>query len=540
MKILLTNSPISDIFIGVGNRASSSYIYLGSMLYEQKKLGLNKIPDVDVRIADVNMTGFDGFKKEIELFDPDIVGTTVYEFNWPLVGELVNAVKSVKPDVIFAVGGPTPTLIPRSIIRMVNADIVFRGEADFTFREAVKRLSKGENLEDLLDIDGVVIRKGDEIAGGSDTYPIVPQEDLENIDIDLNLFARMQEKLQYRVVDFAFSRGCPYRRCTFCQVSTTKRYGRLSLGKTIEVLKQLTSMPHIEYLIFGDGTFGGGRKGAMKLIRRMIDEDIGDKIEGFFGELSVDLFLNEGEFGIRDADIEFIKLMKSANFFGGELGIEHLSVGGLKKFDKFRYSPGEAMGVVNALANNDFEANISLINVGVDTTIEDLAEHLGNLIELYNEYENNRFVKIDFSEIVDPFIGTKEYNKILSRMLKDSAYCRATENELGKTGDLYKLPENDGYPYIFNEFIPIDPCIAGTFRDLKLYRKQFPFPAENQKEMDLFNIFSLIELMKRNTGNSEMVKKLDSIRPKSEFLIFSNIAREAVELYWSDKDETRA
>ncbi len=192
MKVLLTNSPLTEdrqkpwMMIN-----STGYLYLGSMLQEQEVFGMDKV--ADVRIDDVNVLGKDGFRRAVEAYDPAVMGTSVYEFNIDEVRSLIEDVKKTNPDITFAVGGPAATQIPKSVLRITGADIAFRGEADFTFREAVERLGRGSSVEDLSDIEGVVVRKNGKIYYGSESAktPVIDQKTLRAIDIDFALVGDM-------------------------------------------------------------------------------------------------------------------------------------------------------------------------------------------------------------------------------------------------------------------------------------------------------------------------------------------------------------
>ena len=520
MKVLLTVSPIS-LKRGDGPlslRTSSSYFYLGSMLHEQPAFGLDKV--ADVRIEDINARTPEEFEQIVRDYDPDIVGTSVYEFNWQMVRDLVLITKSAKPSVLFAVGGQTPTKIPKSILRMTGADIAFRGEADFTFRQAVESLSHGNGIESLLDVDGVVVQSGSQplhekpgkILYGSNSLkiPWISQSDLRNIRLDFGIMAEQQQNLQYQSIDFVSSRGCPNHTCSFCQFSSTDNgYRALSQDQVIESIREIRGLPGVKYLVFGDAVFGTNRKGAKSLMGRLDKEDFG--FEVYHGEFSVDQFLQPGDFGSRKPDTEMMRKALAISLCG-ELGVEHLSDGGLQKYNKFRYTAKEAMDVMEAMVGNGMMFSPSFIHFGTETTKEDLAEHFANLIHFYDLAYGVEGISLGSGTMSPlPYIGTREYDKILKRMHADPIYGYITKRTLEHLDSIYELPEDDGYPYMFSLLIPFDYDIFKSTYDLVLFTQATS--ADFQDRQEMFNIFYMINHLKDKIPEGELRKRFESIRP---------------------------
>jgi radical SAM superfamily enzyme YgiQ (UPF0313 family) len=524
MKVLLTNSPVHDDFELMGIRSSASYIYLGSMLGRQKNLGLHKV--ADARIEDVNISGKNEFIERMQKYDPQIVGTSIYEINYEKVADLVQSVKKAKPGVIFALGGQMATHVPRSVLKMTGADLVFRGEADFTFREAVEKLDKGEDLENLADIDGVVVQKEGKIISSqkSSKIPYLNQKAMMDIDLDFELVEDMQDRVGYKSLGFVFSRGCPNKPCSFCQFSITSNgYRTLTEDRIIEIMTEVNRLPNIKYFDFGDAVFGTSREGAKKLLKRLQKGNF--HFDLYHGELSVDQFLEKGEFGKRNVDKEIVSLMNELNF-GGELGIEHLSEGGLKKFNKYRYTPEEAMELLRTFANYGTYISASMIHMGVDTSTFDLAEHYSNVIKMYDELGQCKNIVIHPAEIAVPYIGTREYQKIQKQINDNPIYyilCR-------DFSWLHELPENDGYEFLMKQFMPFDEDVSHALLDLILYRPVFS-PSTERKQTDMFGIFMMIERMKKYADSPELKKILNSIQPQSlDTMIASYTAKRTSEL----------
>ncbi|MGH7970026.1 MAG: cobalamin-dependent protein, partial [Limisphaerales bacterium] len=76
--------------------------------------------------------------------NPKIVGCGVYIWNTTQLGEVISAIKKVRPDVIVIVGGPEVSfeIEEQPVARL--ADYVITGEADLKFAEICGRILEGD------------------------------------------------------------------------------------------------------------------------------------------------------------------------------------------------------------------------------------------------------------------------------------------------------------------------------------------------------------------------------------------------------------
>lgn len=513
MKVLFTNSPKGDIPFDIeSNRSSTAYAYLGSMLDEQPQLGLPKV--ADAVIEDYNLRGNIEFAKVIEEVDPIVVGTTVYEFSIASVRNLVHLVRSVNPKIKVVIGGPVATLMPKSALKLTGADIALRGEADFTFRQTVEMLGSGAQLEDLLSIDGVVARNNGTMLFGakSGNVPFIDEETLRKIRIHFELMADMQLHSRYETIDFTFSRGCPYSRCSYCQITAgNPHYRSLGINQTLDILRELSMLPYARYMVFGDAVFGGNVENAKQLIRNLSRYHF--RVYG--GQFSTDMFLLQGQLGSRIVDIDTIKMMKDVNL-GGEIGVDHLSIGGLRKYRKFRYTPDEAIRVLRAFYDVRLPMHLGMISVGPDISSEDLAEHASNVLKVLSISEKEFFSVGSTVSQLFAYLGTAEYSKVVERISSDPEY-RAMMLE--SPSPPLVLPEDDGFPYLLSNYYPLDPIVRKVATDFAHITLEIIPSLGNalefsEHEMNIINTLIMCELL-RIHGDRRSRQIISNIRHTS-------------------------
>jgi len=500
------------------SRSSASYVYLGSMLRRQTELGLDS-RIADAVIEDYNQVGPAGFAATISIEDPVLVGTTPFELNIGPVKGLFDFVRLTKPGTICAIGGPFATRVPKSALRMTGADVAFRGEADFTFRQAMERLRRGQTLEDLMGIDGVVVRSGDRILYGteSERVPVITQPDYRAIAIKYDLLADVQARAKYLSLDFVFSRGCPNQTCSFCDFFVgDNTYRRLQEDKVMEIMHELKRLKAGALsLCFGDAIFGGGRQQAKSLLRRIIAE--GPFFIRYHGEFSVDQFLVGKEVGNREVDRELLDLVREASFFC-ETGIDHLSSEGLAQYGKgSRYTVEEAMNLARQAQVNGASLGVNYLHIPPGISVDGLVEHYSNVIKLRDELGSDGPVELGHSTLINPYIGTGEYERIIKRMEEDEVY-----GEL-MAPLVQELPEDDEYGVIFpSHYMPFDPFLCEVLIEYKIYcelaQSMFDLPLNTDRAY-IHEVFGLLEIIKHKTDDRAIKERIDGIHLSDPDLI---------------------
>lgn len=144
---------------------------------------------------------------------PQVVGLSIMTFQRRTAARVIELIRAVKPDAKIVVGGYDPSLA-QDVYETMNVDYLIRGEGEVTFRELLRAVEQGGELEK---ISGLSYRNP---AGWIRNPPRAPHR-LENREIGLpNRSSRvlMGYTMLGRQVDVVeTSRGCTYD-CSFCSI----------------------------------------------------------------------------------------------------------------------------------------------------------------------------------------------------------------------------------------------------------------------------------------------------------------------------------
>jgi len=146
---------------------------------------------------------------------PQVVGLSIMTFQRHTARRVVDLVKSLAPDATIVAGGYDPSLALEVYEDPAwGADVIVRGEGDFTFRELLRALETGA---DLGSITGLSYRDGDRFV----RTPPRPVSSLTGDDVARpNRAARVLSGYTFlgRPIDVVeTSRGCTYD-CSFCSI----------------------------------------------------------------------------------------------------------------------------------------------------------------------------------------------------------------------------------------------------------------------------------------------------------------------------------
>jgi len=153
--------------------------------------------------------------------DPDagaFAVTNMWSFSWPLVREILRAIKAARPDAWLVCGGEHFTGLPEFSLREAPIDYVVLGEGDDTAVELFEALDAGDPVDD---VPGVAFLKDGELVR---TAPRGRKRDIDELpwpawdlidvatynehDFVTGLHAGM-------TIPILATRGCPYQ-CTYC------------------------------------------------------------------------------------------------------------------------------------------------------------------------------------------------------------------------------------------------------------------------------------------------------------------------------------
>jgi radical SAM superfamily enzyme YgiQ (UPF0313 family) len=169
----------------------------------------------------------------------------------PRAYAMIRKIKAeIKPGVPILIGGPHTTFLPEEALSR-GADYVFRHEADESFPAFLRWYEAGRNLQELMAIDGLSFRAGDQFHHTPDPRRV----DLDLLPTpDLDLIVGFRNPMAIPMIT---SRGCP-ENCEFC--SEIYMFGHAYRFRSEELCIQDIKYYHRRYgkvsIFFADDNLG--------------------------------------------------------------------------------------------------------------------------------------------------------------------------------------------------------------------------------------------------------------------------------------------
>lgn len=275
MKVALILPPIT-----LEERYNKAFVHVTGSL---PPLGLLSIGTVlksaghNVVVLDGSISSHKNIIKEIERFNPEIVGITAMTCMWPKVKSLSKELKGRWSKIKIIVGGVHPTIIKeKALLEIPYIDAVSWGEGEFPMLEYV------ENLRDpgsVLLIPGIASRdKAGNIVIGPNRKPI---ENLDTLPIPNRSLVPVKRYVpsleQYKklpVTNIVTTRGCLFK-CLFClQDLLGEEIRYRSIDKVIEEIEYLINEFGIRDVAFWDDIFTLDGKRVFSICERIIEKKI--------------------------------------------------------------------------------------------------------------------------------------------------------------------------------------------------------------------------------------------------------------------------
>lgn len=308
MKVLLVIPPLIEK--ALVNTPPLGLAYLASYLLKYNR-------GIEVKIIDFELEDFsEQIWKELERFNPDLVGIGLNTLHYPKAVEIANIVKTYSSTIKVVMGGPHATTRPEDCLAF--CDIVVRGEGEITFNEIVQG-------KDLSTITGLSYKTHGKIYHNPPREPI---ENLDNLPFPAYHLLKMRKYSTYRrgvLIAIIGSRGCPFN-CTFC-------FSPVMWGRRIRMRSPENIVNEIEYLVtnykpttiaFADDDLNIPLKRAIQISEEIVKRNLQKKI-CFTCQLRANRqFISE----------ELFDKLKQANIRSVAFGIESGSVSVLKSMRK--------------------------------------------------------------------------------------------------------------------------------------------------------------------------------------------------------------
>ncbi len=219
------------------------------------------------------------FLKMVDEYEPDLIGLSCVEVTFKMGMGLVNALKSIRPDIPVVVGGSHALTAPETVISEKNVDIVAVGEAENSFVELCEKVKNGEDYTTILNFwikkDGKINRNR---LGNLVDINDLPYQDWEIFD-KRRVYKPMSGTIG-RTGCFELTRGCVFS-CTFCinehlnNMHNNKSYREKDIPKFIDEVKYFKDTYGIEYVYILAEMFLPTTKERIRDFSRLWKEKVG-------------------------------------------------------------------------------------------------------------------------------------------------------------------------------------------------------------------------------------------------------------------------
>lgn len=210
-----------------------------------------------VEVLDLSWRSYDNalIAAKVCEMEPDIVGITA---TTPMMNQLRDISVLVKDlateigkDILVVGGGAHPAALPMETLKESMLDVVFAGEADYSFTEVC-------DGKEFADIKGIYYWQGDEVVTTGMRPPI---ENLDDLPMpaweiyDIKNYSKISRLIARRppVTMAEFSRGCVFK-CDFCasKITMSLGYRKKSPERCAAEVKRMYELGYREFLLADD------------------------------------------------------------------------------------------------------------------------------------------------------------------------------------------------------------------------------------------------------------------------------------------------
>lgn len=194
MKVILCPVPLSNPLAIMGEpRKVCNALALGYLAAALKANKETENDEVVILDREALLHNLKTLTKDIIRHHPDVLGISVYIWNYQRVLHLCKMVKTENPGIIIVLGGPQVTFTADTVLQNKCVDIIVRGEGEVTFCELIKALKTNASLHTVC---GISFKYNNTIVTTPDRQPIQPLDTLPSPylsgDLDLSLSERLQ------------------------------------------------------------------------------------------------------------------------------------------------------------------------------------------------------------------------------------------------------------------------------------------------------------------------------------------------------------
>ncbi len=221
------------------NPCANEFLYLFEKIFSTNKPILNDFINNKKDLSGA----LSPFTKEITKEKPELVGfsiLTIEQIYYALA--LAKKLKQeLNPQIV--IGGAAVRLFPKKFLKYNFIDFVINGDGEI----ALKGLLEEKNIEEIKNI---IYKKNNQIISNKEENININDAPIPDFS-DFNLNDYFSPK---RVITTLTSRGCYWKKCTFCADcnTTSMQYRAKDINKLTEELKLLKEKYNTNYFYFAD------------------------------------------------------------------------------------------------------------------------------------------------------------------------------------------------------------------------------------------------------------------------------------------------
>lgn len=256
----------------------------------------------------------------------DVVLTGGLSFQYSILKNLVDMVKSINPKIKIIVGGGIITGDPIVAMKAFeNVDFGVIGEGEITTCELCKQLENDKEFDRVLGIiykdsnNQFVLNESRDDIKDLDSLPF---PDYEGFEYEKHLHITKEEnetgnntRRNFNSMYIIGSRSCPYN-CTFCFHTSGKKYRQRSLDNIFQELDYLVGKYGIKYIGIQDELFSHNKERIKEFCQRIKKYNLGwwaqfrvDTIDDEIVETVINSGCNHIGLGLESADNTILKSM---------------------------------------------------------------------------------------------------------------------------------------------------------------------------------------------------------------------------------------
>ncbi len=302
-------------------------------------------------------------KERQELETADYIGISFFAdaANSQMKVGLAKLVREMFPNKTIIGGGPGVDSYAKKFMREATLDYALKGEAEKTLPQLIKLLDE-KRFEEVRKIKGIVYRKNGRVNERKTNF--LKKEEVEKLSLTSTRTYMNNNK---DLMAIYTERGCPHA-CVFCSVPRKENWAQISESTIINGLLEIAKNKDIAKIGFENDLMFANKARAKRILQKIIELKLNKRFK-FSGMATVDSFLREG-----NVDLEFIKLIKKANFTSVTMGTESLSDNTLREIKAGRYSSAQAIKVADALREIGISGRNFMLAGGPETSVKDFLE----------------------------------------------------------------------------------------------------------------------------------------------------------------------